>query len=172
MPVGEVRLPTLSRLYNLDLSQLSSTQVRHAHDGWHAVVELGGATHRLWLRERPETVSPIAVELAFDADFNLRAWAAHRLWSALAKRPSVPVRPLLPLQRRQRLTLALRAVDGHMEGHSYRDIAEGLFGEHQIPDRGWKTHDLRNRTIRLVQGGLALVRGGYRTLLRPKRRQD
>jgi hypothetical protein len=172
LAVGEVRLPTLSRLYNLDLSQLSSTQVRHAHDGWHAVVELGGATHRLWLRERPETVSPIAVELAFDADFNLRAWAAHRLWSALAKRPPGPVRPLLPLQRRQRLTLALRAVDGYMEGHSYRDIAEGLFGKHQIPDRGWKTHDLRNRTIRLVQGGLALVRGGYRTLLRPKRRQD
>ena len=82
------------------------------------------------------------------------------------------MRPLLPPQRRQRLTLALRAVNGHMEGHSYRDIAEGLFGKHQIPDRGWKTHDLRNRTIRLVQGGLAFVRGGYRTLLRPKRRQD
>jgi Uncharacterized conserved protein (DUF2285) len=39
----------------------------------------------------------------------------------------------------------------------------------RIPDRAWKTHDLRNRTIRLAQVGLAL-RGGYRELLRPKRR--
>ncbi|MCG2633173.1 DUF2285 domain-containing protein [Bradyrhizobium sp. WYCCWR 13023] len=40
------------------------------------------------------------------------------------------------------------------------------------PERAWKTHDLRNRTIRLVQGGLALMRGIYRKLLRPGRRDD
>jgi len=40
-----------------------------------------------------------------------------------------------------------------------------------IPERAWKTHDLRNRTIRLVQTGLALMRGGYRELLRPSRRK-
>jgi hypothetical protein len=172
LPVGEARLPAVSSQYDLNLSELSATHLRHAYDGWHAVVQLGGVNHRLWLRERLETVLPLAVELPLDADFDLRAPAAHRLWSALAKRPSEPTRPLLPLQRRQRLTLAMRAVDGRMEGHCYRDIAEGLFGKHRIPDRAWKTHDLRNRTIRLVQGGFALVRGGYRALLRPKRRKN
>ena len=53
---------------------------------------------------------------------------------------------------------------------TYRAIAEALFGKTRIPDRAWKTHDLRNRTIRLVQSGLELMRGGYRELLRPKRR--
>ena len=57
-----------------------------------------------------------------------------------------------------------------MAGSTYRAIAEVLFGEKRIPDRAWKTHDLRNRTIRLVQSGLALMRGGYRALLRPRRK--
>ena len=54
---------------------------------------------------------------------------------------------------------------------SYRTIAEGLFGAKRIPERAWKTHDLRNRTIRLVQNGFALMRGGYRDLLRQARRR-
>jgi hypothetical protein len=59
-----------------------------------------------------------------------------------------------------------------MDGSTYREIAEGLFGAGQIPERAWKTHDLRNRTIRLVQAGFALMRGGYRALLRPPPRKE
>ena len=43
-----------------------------------------------------------------------------------------------------------------------RAIVEGLFGAKHIPEGVWKTQDLRNRTIRLVQSGFALMRGGYR----------
>ncbi|MGL1255187.1 DUF2285 domain-containing protein [Escherichia coli] len=50
-------------------------------------------------------------------------------------------------------------------------MAEVLFGAGRISERDWKTHDLRNRTIRLVQSGLALMRGGYRALLRPTSRK-
>ena len=78
----------------------------------------------------------------------------------------------LSAQRRQRLTLALRALDGHMDGACYRVIAEELFGRRRIPERAWKTHELRSRTIRLVQAGLALMRGGYRALLRPSSRKE
>jgi hypothetical protein len=66
------------------------------------------------------------------------------------------------------LALVLRALDACNEDRTYRAIAEGLFGKNRIPERGWKTHDLRKRTIRLVQRGLALMRGGYRELLRPR----
>ncbi|MCK1325372.1 Flp pilus assembly complex ATPase component TadA [Bradyrhizobium sp. 156] len=72
--------------------------------------------------------------------------------------------------RCHRLILALRAVDGSLEGNSYREIAQGLFGKHRIPDRGWKTDHLRSRTIRLVRAGLRLMRGGYRALLRRNRK--
>jgi hypothetical protein len=97
--------------------------------------------------------------------------AAHRFWSAIEERPIGPPVPALSLQRRQRLTLAIRALDGWTEGNSYREIAAGLFEKHRIPGRAWKTHDLRSRTVRLVQTGLALMRGGYRALLRDSRKE-
>ena len=57
-----------------------------------------------------------------------------------------------------------------MGSNTYRVIAEVLFGTIRIRERVWKTHDLRNRTIRLLQSGSALMRGGYRELLRKSRR--
>ena len=67
--------------------------------------------------------------------------------------------------------LALRALDARIDGATYRMIAEGLFGAKRIPERAWKTDDLRNRTIRLVKTGVALMHGGYRELLRLSRRK-
>jgi hypothetical protein len=65
----------------------------------------------------------------------------------------------------------MRALDGWLEGNTYREIAVGLFGATRISERDWRTHDLRNRTIRLVRSGFALMRGGYRALLRPPPRK-
>lgn len=65
----------------------------------------------------------------------------------------------------------VRALDAWLAGHSYREIAEGLFGEERVLGQPWKNHDLRSLTIRLVQGGIALARGGYRALLRPMHRK-
>ncbi|WP_245315181.1 DNA -binding domain-containing protein [Bradyrhizobium yuanmingense] len=50
--------------------------------------------------------------------------------------------------------------------------AEALFGQKSVLDCAWKTHDLRNRTIRLAEGGLVLMRGGYHKFLRPGRRDE
>ena len=65
----------------------------------------------------------------------------------------------------------MRALDGWLAGHNYREIAEGLFGMERIRGRSWKDHDLRSLTIRLVKNGIALMRGGYRALLRSARRK-
>ncbi|MGY4158076.1 hypothetical protein ACVINW_003918 [Bradyrhizobium sp. USDA 4461] len=159
---------TASNPYELDFADLAGSELREAPDGWHAIVPLGGAKHRLWLRELPRCGSLVAVDLPFDRNFDLRLQAAHRFWLALERRPVG--RPLLAQSSgtRRRHILALRAVDGWLEGNSYRNIARGLFGKSRIPDRAWKTHDLRSRTIRLVQMGLRLIRGGYRDLLRHK----
>ena len=167
-----IRSSTDFRWYDLDLTTLSGAELRRASDGWHAVVRLGGTTHRLWLRDLPTEASSLVLELPLDADFDIRSRAAHRLWAALGGREPGPPLPALSAQRRQRLTLVIRALDGRTEGNSYRAIAEVLFGRSRIPDRAWKTHDLRNRTIRLVQSGLALMRGSYRALLRQSRRKQ
>lgn len=157
---------------SLPIADLASTSIRQASDGWHAVLRIKGAQHHLWLKEAPQFGVTYAAELPFDADFDVRAHASHRLWRAINGCPPGPPFHQLSAQRRQRLTLALRALDGHMDGASYRVIAEELFGRRRIPERAWKTHELRSRTIRLVQAGLALMRGGYRALLRPSSRKE
>jgi len=112
-----------------------------------------------------------AAVLPLDSDFEVRAHAARRLWRAINGRAPGPAFHELSPQRRERLVLAVRALDGRMDGGTYRGIAEVLFGKKRIPERAWKTHDLRNRTIRLVQNGFALMCGGYRELLRSRRKQ-
>jgi len=41
-----------------------------------------------------------------------------------------------------------------------------MFGTRRIERETWKTSSLRDRTIRLVRGGVDLMRAGYRKLLR------
>lgn len=165
--VGSASASTSSNPYHLDLA---GADLRLAIDGWHAILPLGGTNHRLWLPALPGQ-SPIAVELPLDRDFDIRAAAARRLWSAFEQRRTGPPRYNLSVQRRQRLTLALRALDGHAAGNNYRSFAQVLFGSDLVTERTWKTHDLRSRTIRLVQNAAMLVRGGYRALLRVGRGQ-
>ena len=123
------------------------------------------------MKESPVVATSYAVELPLDRDFEFRAHAARRLWRGLNGRPPGPPLHVFSTHRRRRLALALRALDARVDGGTYREIAEVLFGATRIPDRAWKTHDLRNRTVRLVQNGFALMRGGYRALLRPSSRK-
>jgi hypothetical protein len=107
----------------------------------------------------------ICAVLPLDALFDVRLKSARRLW--LATHGGKPGKDAAALSKTQRdhFVKALRALDGHLEHASYREIASILFGENRIPSRGWKSHDLRDRTIRLVRLGNDLMQGGYRQLL-------
>ncbi|MGY4505842.1 hypothetical protein ACVWYH_009799 [Bradyrhizobium sp. GM24.11] len=154
------------------LLDFTTGQVCRAADGWHAVLSIGPVEHRICSKQPLTASAHYAVELSLDGDFETRAHAATRLWRAMNGRAPGPAFHRLPRQRRERLCAALRAVAAYFAGATYRSIAEALFGKKRIPDGAWKTHDLRSRTIRLVQSGLAFVRGGYRKLLRPERRDE
>jgi hypothetical protein len=111
--------------------------------------------------------TPAAIVLPLDADFAARTDVALRLWRVVLGRPHSRSQDRLTPQRRHRLRLTLRALDGRRAGESYRVIAQGLFGRTRIPaGAAWKTHELRDRTIRLARAGLELMRGGYLDLLR------
>jgi hypothetical protein len=110
-------------------------------------------------------IVPSAVLLPLDQFFESRATAAIRLWRGLAGRNPGPNPAALPKARLDRLILALRALDGRLDDATYRQIASVLFGDAGASDRGWKSHDLRDRTIRLVRFGLGMMRSGYRRLL-------
>src|SRR5260370_40685344 len=118
--------------------------------------------------------TPAAAVIPLNADFTARGEAALQLWRRVTGQAGGHPRDRLTPQRRQRLILVLRALDGHLAGETYRVIAQVLFGEVRLSTgKAWKTHDLRDRTIRLVRTGLALMRGGHLDPLRyPRRRRD
>jgi hypothetical protein len=113
-----------------------------------------------------------AALLPFDEHFPIRAAAALRVWRALVGRKPGPDPQALTAQRRNRLILALRALDGRRAHASYRQLAEVLFGPLRLRgDADWNSHDVRDRTIRLARLGFELAQGGYRRLLlHPNRR--
>lgn len=117
--------------------------------------------------------APIAVLLPLDPFFEVRAAAALRAWRVAAGRAPGPDPSRLPRLRRDRLIAALRVLDGRLADASYRQIAVALFGAGRVPDQGWKTHDVRDRTVRLARLGFELMGGGYRRLLvYPHRRRS
>ena len=114
--------------------------------------------------------SAAAVVLPLDDLFPERVAIARRLWQAARRggAPTVDVPTSAQLRRRK---LVLLALDAHLAGYPYREIAVGLFGRKRVPAASeWRVHHLRSRTIRLVQDGLERMRGGYLRLLRPERR--
>ena len=112
-------------------------------------------------------MTPAAVVIPLDADFEMRADAALRLWRIATGRPDGRPSDRLTRHRRHRLALTLRALDARLANESYRAIAQSLFGRARIPaGPGWKTHELRDRTIRLARAGMKLMQGGYLDLLR------
>jgi len=145
------RLPPLS----LD-SSLAADRAEH-------LVERRGAVLRVYIDEAG--AEPPAVLLPLDQLFEIRAIAAIRLWRGLIGRNPGPNPAALSKARRDRLILTLRALDGRLEDASYREIAGALFSAGEVSERGWKSHDLRDRTIRLVHFGLDMMQGGYRRLL-------
>jgi hypothetical protein len=107
--------------------------------------------------------SPLAAIIPLGPNLPERVAALLDAWHTLAGRPLVQAQ--LTPQRRQRMILGLRALDGRAAGASHRTLAAGLFGADRVPSGAvWKTHDLRSRTLRLVADATALMRGGYRAL--------
>ena len=112
----------------------------------------------------------LAAVIPLDSDAPDRIDAISRLWGAL-QAPPPPIDLRITPQRRQRLRHMLRAFDGRACRATYREIAEVMFGVSRVASDSWKTSALRDATIRLVRDGLAMVDGGYRDLLRRRRRR-
>ena len=152
----------------LDLAQLGAARAEHVGpDGRCVIIQNDVGELRLWLRDAPLN-QPLAIVMPLDDDLPTRAEAALRLWRRIGGRAGGHVREPLALtrQRRDRLVSMVRALDGHLAEASYREIAQVLFGARRVEGEMWKTSSLRDRTIRLVKGGLALMRAGYCKLLR------
>ena len=98
-----------------------------AADGAEHLIAHRGTVFRVHVDEAG--IEPPAVLLPLDQFFEIRATAAIRLWRGLAGRNPGPNPAALPKARRDRLILALRALDGRLEDATYREIASVLFGD-------------------------------------------
>lgn len=151
----------------LDAQSLQSIVAADDED-W--IVERRGACLRLHREDR--VGDAVAVLLPLDQLFDIRAAAALRLWRALTGRVPGPNLGMLTPERRNRLILALRALDGRHERATYPEIAAVLFDTAPISKRDWISHELRDQTGRIVRLGFSMMRGGYRRLLlHPYRRR-
>jgi hypothetical protein len=116
---------------------------------------------------------PLAVVLPIDVAFELRLDAAARLYRRLrGKRTGLTPRALrlTPLQR-TRLIQLLHTFDVRAHGGGPRDIAAEVLNaarEASLPAIEWKSSAVRRNANRLIREALALVNGGYLTLLRGK----
>ena len=154
------------------LGAVIPTFERRGPGGNYLIVDDGHGRMPLVLIDGADALTPVAAVIPLDSDFAARADAALRLWRFATGRPRRRPPDRLTLQRRQRLVLTLRALDGRLDGETYRAIAQALFGATRVPTGvGWKTHDLRDRTIRLARAGVTLMQGGYLELLRYPARQ-
>ncbi|NEJ25729.1 DUF2285 domain-containing protein [Rhizobium leguminosarum] len=129
----------------------------------------GAAAIRLLVLGDARPDEPLAAVVPFDADGLDRIEAVTRLWRALYRSRVFPDTRLTAQQRR-RLRHMLQSVDGKMNGASYREIANVIYGAPRVAADSWKTSALRDSTIGLVKDGLAMIAGGYRKLLRHRRK--
>ena len=111
----------------------------------------------------------LAAVVPFDAEIFDRIDALTRMARIRIGRPP-PRDTRMTTEQRRRFRLKLRAADGHMNGATYREIAIAIYGAARVDTEPWKTSPLRDAVIAFVEGGLALIDGGYLQLLRHRRR--
>lgn len=162
LPGIVVLTSTAENLINPDTALPQRELIALADAGDSHFLTLSGEQIRL---RRHDAGAPNAVLLPLDRLFEIRAEAALRLWRGLAGRRLGAAVGNLTVDRRRRLILALRALDGRRSGATYPEIAAGLFNLRPISKRDWISHELRDQTGRLVRLGFKLMKGGYRQLL-------
>lgn len=153
------------------LNAIRLREIFAAPEGVYAEVSALPQGHQVLVFGATSRSVPVALVMPLDGLFEDRIDAARQLWRALGRGAPAKL-PEFSAQRRRRLKLVLRALDADLAGVGYRDIALVLFGDRVPRDAAWRTHALRSFTIRLVQDGRALMRGGYLRLLRPDHRKS
>ena len=158
-------LPTAGNLS----SELRDPAARSDEQGEHMVFAVDNQAIRVLRLPGAPAGTALAALVPLDADGFDRIEAIERLLRALQGRAIPDDRRLTPQQKRRHRQM-LQATDGHTNGASYRDIAIAMFGSSRVAAEPWKTSSLRATIIGLVHGGRAMIAGGYRQLLRHRRK--
>ena len=149
-------------------SRLGGTSEHPDDEGTHILLSTGTNPIRLVRLAGVRAQTPIAALVPLDVDGFDRIEAIERLLRALLGR-SVPRDTRLTPQQKLRHRQMLQATDGRINGATIREIAAVLFGAERVAAEHWPTSTLRVTTSVLVSDGMAMIAGGYRSLLRHRR---
>jgi len=143
---------------------------RIENDGVHGLHDLGDGRRIQILRpgESPDMAKLVAMVPLGLEGFD-RIEAIHRLLAALHGR-AIPPDTRLTRQQRVRLCRALRAFDGRRDGATQQEIAEVLFRIGSLDRDTWQASSARYAVMSLLRDARAMIAGGYRRLLRHRRR--
>lgn len=140
-------------------------------------VESAGATHGLlrdaiddrqfWVSPQTPVAAPLAAIIPLDRAVPIRVDAVLRLWQRLVGQATPPAAAPLTQQKRRRMILMVRALDGWQHRASYRDLAAALLDTDVLRQsrREWQTSSRRAQIIRIVRDAIRHRDGGYRDLL-------
>ena len=160
-----IMLPTAGNLH----TGLREPAALSDDEGAHILLRAGNQTIRLVHLAGVSSGIPLAAVVPLDPEGFDRIVGIDRLLRALLGR-RVPDDGRLTRQQKRRQRHMLQATDGWMNGATYREIASVIFGVDRVASEPWKTSALRDATMAMVKDGMAMIDGGYRTLLRHRRR--
>ena len=147
---------------------LAPADGREGPEGLYAIHEAYTNAQLLYLTGC-DVGSASSIVLPLDSDLPDRLQAVLRLWHAANAGPVPHDARVTPYQRR-RMRQMMQAADGRSNGATYREIAIAMFGSERIASEPWRTSALRDTVIGLIESASALIEGGYRKLLRHKRK--
>lgn len=140
-------------------------------EGAHRLYDLGdGDRIQILQTGQPRDAEKFAAIVPLDLEGFDRLEAIHRLLAALHGR-AIPPDTRLTRQQRKRLRRMLRAVDGYRDGATQQDIAQIIFHLDRLSRDEWQASWARQAIKSLLRDARAMIAGGYRKLLRHRRRK-
>jgi hypothetical protein len=112
---------------------------------------------------------PLGVFIPLGLEGFDRLESVARLLSALHGR-AIPPDTRLTRQQRARLCRMLQAFDGYRAGATQQEIAQVVFRIDPLDRHGWQKSSARHAIKSLLKDARAMIGGGYRTLLRHRRK--
>jgi hypothetical protein len=117
------------------------------------------------------TITPLVAVIPLDITGFDRLESIERLLATLHHR-AVPPDTRLTAQQRARARRMLQAFDGFRYGATQQSIAKVIFDIDDVSRDEWQASSRRHAIMSLLREARRMIEGGYRKLLRHRRRRD
>lgn len=154
-----------------DRSQTTFEGILRTDDRGNGLLRSGDPAQRIQFLLTAETRAdaPLVAVIPLGLEGFDRVEALLRLLAMLHGR-IIPSDTRLTRQQLARQRKMLRAFDAHRDGATQQEIARIIFGASHVSRDEWQVSSNRHAVMSLLRDARALIEGGYRKLLRHRRR--